>query len=102
MAVKEVNGSTFETVVLKSEKPVVVDFNAAWCGPCRMMKPVLETLSVKRPDVLFAAVNVDDDIDLAERYQISSIPCLVLIKNGAEAGRIIGYRPMEDLERFLG
>ena len=102
MAVNEVNGSTFETVVLKSEKPVVVDFNAAWCGPCRMMKPVLEALSVKRPDVLFAAVNVDDDIDLAERYQISSIPCLVLIKNGAEAGRIIGYRPMEDLERFLG
>ncbi len=102
MAVKTVDESTFEKEVLQAEKPVLVDFYADWCGPCRMLRPSLDELADERGDIEVAAVNIDENLDLADEYEISSIPCVVLFKNGAEADRSVGLVPKEALEALLG
>ena len=102
MAIQEITGADFEEVVLKSEKPVLVDFNATWCGPCRMLKPILESVAAERPDVTVVGVDIDENMELAEEYGVFSIPCLVLFKDGAEADRTVGLVPKEALEQFLG
>ena len=102
MAIREITAADFEEVVLKSEKPVLVDFNATWCGPCRMLKPVLEELAAERSDVTIVGIDVDENMDLAEEYGVFSIPCVVLIKDGAEADRSVGLVPKEQLEAMLG
>lgn len=100
MAVKEVNETNFTSEVLQSDIPVLVDFYADWCGPCRMLRPSLEEIAGERSDIKVAAVNVDENIDLAEEYNVASIPCVVLFKNGAEADRSIGFVPKEVLEEL--
>ena len=90
MKVIEVNQDTFENEVLKSDVPVLVDFNATWCGPCKMMKPVLEEIAEENPSFKIVAIDVDDNDELAEDYYISSIPCLVAIKDGEEFDRKVG------------
>ena len=90
MAVIEITNDNFEKEVLRSDVPVVVDFNATWCGPCRMMKPVLEELSSEGHPFKIAAVDVDENDELAEEYGISSIPCLVVIRDGVEVKRSVG------------
>lgn len=102
MAILEVNGSNFEEEVLKAEKPVLLDLFATWCGPCKMLRPVLEELSEERPDVKFVSVDVDEESEIALRYGVSSIPCLVLIENGQETDRVVGFRPKDALTAFLG
>ena len=102
MAVIELTMENFEKEVLRSDVPVLVDFWAIWCGPCRMLRPTLEALSEERADVKFAAINIDENPDLADEFDISSIPCVILFKNGAEADRSIGLVPKEALEDFLG
>ena len=102
MAVKEVNETNFSSEVLQSDIPVLVDFYADWCGPCRMLRPSLEEIAGERSDIKVAAVNVDENIDLAEEYNVASIPCVVLFKNGAEADRSVGLVPKEALEALLG
>lgn len=102
MAIREINHADFEEVVLKSDKPVLVDFNATWCGPCRMLKPTLEELSTERSDVVVVGIDVDENRDLAEEYEVFSIPCLILFKDGAEADRSVGLVPKEQLLAFLG
>ena len=102
MAIREITSADFEEVVLKSEKPVLVDFNATWCGPCRMLKPVLEELSAERPDVTVVGIDVDENMDLAEEYGVFSSPCVVLIKDGVEADRSVGLVPKEALLNMLG
>ncbi len=101
MSVIEINNSNFESEVLRSEKPVLADFNASWCGPCRMLKPMLDQLAGERNDVKFVSINIDDEYDLAEQYGVSSIPCLVLFKGGQEAGRSVGLIPKAAIENFL-
>ena len=98
-----IKGTTenFNHEVLQSEIPVLVEFNADWCGPCRMLAPVLEEVSSERSDRKIVAVNVDDESELAEKYGVSSIPCLVLFSAGKEIGRSIGFRPKEDIEALL-
>ena len=98
----EVTGETFEQEVLKSDKPVLVDFNADWCGPCQALKPILEELADSNQNYKFVSVNIDDETDLADEYDVASIPCLVIFKDGAEADRSIGMKPREALEDFLG
>ncbi|MBR3077575.1 MAG: thioredoxin [Oscillospiraceae bacterium] len=102
MAIREITSADFEELVLKSEKPVLVDFNATWCGPCRMLKPTLDELAAERPDVSVVGIDVDENMDLAEEYGVFSIPCVVLIKDGVEADRSVGLVPKESLVKMLG
>ncbi len=102
MAIIEATTATFEQEVLQADRPVVVDFNATWCGPCRMLKPTLDAVAAERPDVKFVAVDIDDNSELAEEYEVFSIPCLVLFKDGMEADRSVGLIPRERLIEFLG
>ena len=102
MAVKEINSAGFAAEVLQSDKPVLVDFYATWCGPCKMLRPTLEALSDDRQDVKFVSVDIDEADELAEQFGITSIPCLVLVKDGKEADRSVGLVPRETLEAFLG
>ena len=97
MSVLHITEEQFEEEVLKSEKPVLVDFFAEWCGPCKMMAPILEQLSDEKEDVKFAAVDVDDAERLAIKYGISSIPCMIFFKNGEEADRVVGAVPKQKL-----
>ncbi len=102
MSVINSNSNDFESVVLKSDKPVLVDFNATWCGPCRMMGPVLEDYSNENDKVKIVSIDVDENSDLASTYGVLSIPCLVLFKDGKEVIRNVGFIGKEELESFLG
>ncbi len=93
----ELNSDNFETEVLKSEKPVIVDFWADWCGPCRMMAPVIEEVAEERSDIKVCKLNVDDEPDLANHYGISVIPTVLCFKGGEVAAKVVGYKPKEDL-----
>ena len=90
MSVIEATKDTFETEVLKSDIPVLVDFNAKWCGPCKSMKPMLEELAASNPSYKIVSVDIDEEDELAEDYDIGSIPCLVVFKNGEETDRSVG------------
>ena len=102
MEIMSVNKENFDEVVLKSEVPVLVDFNADWCGPCRMLKPILEELSEERTEYKIVSINIDDQEELAEKYEVFSIPCLVVFKDGKEVKRNIGLRPKESIEDMMG
>ena len=102
MAVIEVTGASFEKEVVQSDRPVLADFYANWCGPCRMLRPTLEEIADERQDIKVVSINIDEEDDLADAFGISSIPCLVLIKNGKEADRSVGLRPKEAIEEMLG
>ncbi|MBR1507828.1 MAG: thioredoxin [Eubacterium sp.] len=97
MAVQHITEAEFEEVVVKSETPVFVDFYATWCGPCKMMSPILDQVSEEVPEVKFAAIDVDEAEALAVKYGISSIPCMVLFKNGEEADRVVGAVPKQKI-----
>ena len=101
MSVKKMNGKEFEEEIKTSAGPVVVDFNATWCGPCRMMAPVLEKLSEEKTNITFISVDVDEEGELAQSYEVYSIPCLVMIKNGEEIGRSVGFGGEESVRQFL-
>ena len=101
MKVIEATTATFENEVLKSDKPVLVDFNADWCGPCQMLKPTIEQLTDERDDVKFVSVNIDENDDLAYDYNVSSIPCLVLFRDGAEAKRSVGLKPKSEIIKMF-
>ena len=101
MAVLEVTGATFEKEVLQSNRPVLADFYANWCGPCKMLRPILEEISDDRQDVKVVSINIDEEDELAEQFDVSAIPCVVLIKDGMEADRSVGLKPREALEELL-
>ncbi len=101
MATVTVTKQNFEKEVLQSEQPVLLDFWAPWCGPCRMVGPVVEELSEECTDVKFAKVNVDEETELAEEYRIMSIPTLILFKNGEVAKRVTGARGKAELKDWI-
>lgn len=101
MAITNVTTATFNEEVLASEKPVLVDFWAVWCGPCKMMAPVLEIIDEDMPEVKICKVNVDENMDLAMQYSIQSIPAMYVFKNGQVAKKIIGYTPEDELKEAL-
>lgn len=97
-----VNTNNFENEVLKSDKPVLVDFWAAWCGPCRMVAPVIDQLAEQYAGkVKVAKLNVDENPQIAEKYQIMSIPTVYLFKDGGKADGLIGARPKQSFEEML-
>ncbi|MFA7637548.1 MAG: thioredoxin [Monoglobales bacterium] len=96
----ELNIENFESEVLKNKKPVLVDFWANWCGPCRMLAPAVEEFSHSTSDVVVGKVNVDDCPELASAYGISTIPTLILFKNGEDVKRHSGIMSEKDLKHF--
>ena len=102
MAVIKVTSDNFNKEVLNSEKPVLADFNANWCGPCRMLKPIVEEISEENPNVKVVSINIDEEDELADEYNMSAIPCLILFKGGAEFDRCVGLRPKAALTEFIG
>jgi len=97
----EVTADNFESDVLKSGKPVLVDFWAEWCGPCRMVAPTLEQIAQENDGVQIAKVNVDQEQELAYRFQVSSIPTFILFKDGEVADRMMGAMPKSAFERLI-
>ncbi len=97
-----VNDETFEQEVLRSDRPVLVDFWAAWCGPCRMVAPVLEQIADERAEqIKIAKLDVDANPISAGRYGVRAIPTMILFKNGQEAERLVGYVPKDRLLQQL-
>ena len=95
MSVIEVNKGNFEAEVLNSNVPVPADFNAGWCGPCRAMKPMLDELAEGNDAYKIVSIDIDEEDELAEEFEVSSIPCLVVFKGGEEVNRSVGLIPKE-------
>ena len=92
-----ITDDSFQAEVLESERPVVVDFWAAWCGPCRVMSPILEELAAERPDLRVVKVDVDANQAVAARYGVLSMPTFMVFRDGAPVGQIVGSRPKKRL-----
>ena len=101
MNITELHAENFEQEVVNADRPVCIDFWAPWCGPCRMLSPVIEELAAEEPAIKFCKVNVDDEPGLAAQFGGSSIPTLIFSKNGALTGRTVGFRPKAELLELI-
>lgn len=101
MSVINITKANFEEEVLKSDKPVLLDFWAAWCGPCQMVGPVLEEIAAERPDIKVGKVNVDNEMELAGQFRVISIPMLVVMKDGKIANQTVGAMPKAEILKLL-
>ena len=101
MSVIKINKENFASEVLNSNKPVLLDFYADWCGPCRMVGPIVSEIANERSDVKVGKINVDEQPELAAQFQVMSIPMLAVIKNGELENQVVGYRPKEQIEALL-
>lgn len=101
MSVITVSKDNYEAEVVKSDKPVLLDFWASWCGPCRMVSPVVDKIAEERPDIRVGKVNVDEQPELAAQFGVMSIPTLVVMKEGQEANRAVGAMPKAQILALL-
>ena len=102
MAERNITALNFETEVLQSDKPVLLDFYANWCGPCKMLAPVLHEIAEENAGALkVGKVNVDEQMELAMRFQVDSIPMLVLFKDGKAVAKTVGYRSKAELTKLV-
>ena len=102
MATLEITKANFDDEVVKSEKPVLLDFWAEWCGPCRALAPVVEEIAAETESVKVGKVNVEREMELARRFSVSSIPTLILFKGREVAERTVGVQPKAAILRMLG
>ena len=101
MSVLHINEGNFDQLVLRSEKPVLLDFWATWCGPCRMVAPIVEEIAAEREDIVVGKIDVDEEGALAARFGIVSIPTLIVMRGGKVAATAVGYRPKADILKIL-
>ena len=101
MSYVNITKANFDELVLRSSKTVLLDFWAPWCGPCRMVAPIVEAIAEEREDILLGKVNVDEEMELAVQFGVSSIPTLVVVKEGKTVATSIGYKPKGDIEKLL-
>ena len=101
MSAMTINNANFEEEVLRSDRPVLVDFWASWCGPCRMVAPVVEEIAREHPELKVGKVNVDEEPQLASRFGIMSIPTLLVFRDGKLANQMVGARPKDDILAML-
>ena len=101
MSAININKNNFQNEVLNSEKKVLLDFWAPWCGPCRMVVPIVEEIAAERPDIKVGKINVDEEVELASQFGIMSIPTLVVIENGKIVNQVMGARPKEAILGML-
>lgn len=101
MSAININKNNFQSEVLNSEKKVLLDFWAPWCGPCRMVVPIVEEIAEERPDIKVGKINVDEEAELASQFGIMSIPTLVVIENGRIVNQAMGARPKEAILGML-
>ena len=97
MSAININKNNFQSEVLNSEKKVLLDFWAPWCGPCRMVVPIVEEIADERPDIKVGKVNVDEEVELASQFGIMSIPTLVVIENGKILNQTMGAKPKDEI-----
>ncbi|HIT78240.1 MAG TPA: thioredoxin [Candidatus Limihabitans stercoravium] len=102
MSVVTITKQNFQQEVLNSDKKVLIDFWASWCGPCRMLSPIVDAVAEETPSVKVCKVNVDDEQELAMQFGVQSIPTLVVMENGAVVNKTVGVQPKESIKRLLG
>lgn len=101
MSVQTITAENFDELVVNSEKPVLVDFWAPWCGPCRMVSPIVDEIAEEHDDIVVGKVNVDEQPELAMKFGVMSIPTLLVFKNGELANKAVGTRPKDELLALL-
>ncbi len=101
MSAIKLTKANFETEVMNSDKPVLIDFWASWCGPCKMLSPVIEEVAGETTDAKVCKVNVDEEPDLAAQFQVMSIPTLVFMKNGEVSNVSVGYKPKAEVLKMI-
>ena len=101
MSVVHITKANFEELVINSPKRVLLDFWATWCGPCRMVAPIVEEIAAQRDDILVGKINVDEEMELAVQFGIISIPTLVVMKGGEIVNKAVGYMPKAEILKLL-
>ena len=101
MSVININKNNFQEVVMHSDKPVLLDFWASWCGPCRMVSPIVDEIAAERSDIKVGKINVDEQPELAAQFGVMSSPSLVVIKNGKVVNQAVGARPKAQILAML-